>query len=724
MGTHGHLRYAGVTLGVLCAALVAYAGWRHFSMARHGGGGLFRLVGVTAANGGPICDAEGKKVGFTFGVDGYQVMGNPLSGFLIFETKSLPADVTLCGRPVITPHLLPKQIGEPVSRNEWLTRDGKTRLYAFFDLPQSFLYPLLPGVVSSTRAGFYRQLRSVDVTLQYWRGPRGKADFTFAGPFAAGRTLRAEYGGDKCGITPWTYSDGADYWGTALALTLNRTPRDVLWVIAYDKSGKRQANSYSWVGGRGGPVTAEATISRLWPGDISFITIGEKPTEETFRNVMIVYPGGPFDKSVPPAPKPTGLQDRLAAESPFIRCEAVSKGLAAKDASCVAAAFDLLSDDRETVRSSAGAALQAYAKNLSFEDIQRVGRILASKGDPKVEAMLVQCLLSSDLPDAAKALDAFAADDRPWLWWHARSGATQHAAGEKAAHVIRVRDVIKTGFNGSETDAAIVDDARVLLPTLLLGEFAAADPQAFEKTLAMTAKQCDRKVATAAMIGFLKATDVLTSSDAEPHADRVIGYLSDWYNLGLSRMNGKEPGHPWTPTGKYWRAVVDDAMMWHETGRVPTGVPAGYKASANDVRVILANGRNPEDAVVEIWPARLEGAGRMRSVRLHLPQSKLTIDCELMPYEESGSTWLAVIAFRSTDDEESWESYGVRTQDFHPDAHADLQWAYDCGNNELLHVEWATDPNSVVAGTKAFKEYWEKYVGTPLVQSTDAAVDK
>jgi len=718
-------RYVGLTAAVIVAAVLGYGAWRHWSQGGHAEH-MLRLVGVAAQGNAAVYSPDGKKIGTTFG-EAHSGGGADYDGMFIFDASMLGDDVTLDNSSSVAPRGASEKSSCRMSREGLFSHDGKKLLYADFNLEKSYRYSLLPGFAPLKIIGWQRQLTSVDVTVRYWRASRGEAQYTFEGPFAYGKTIRAKSGKKECSITPWFRVDGNWLWGTEVVVESTGTGDECPRVLAYDRSGRRFTAGTVMPQSTNGHMFADIIVSGVRLEDIAFITINEKAAEETFRDVMIAYPGGPFDKNTAPTPIPASPQARLAADDPLIRCYAVRDGLEAKDAAFVKPAFELLSDDNKEARRGAAEALVSYAKDLSAEDIKRIAGILSSKGDPAVEGLLVKCLAASERDEVAEAWGKLAGDDRTWLWWNAmRAPQAKTLEGERGAlpRAIQVREVIAGEFLGGESDAQVIGDARALLPTLLTMDLAVADPECFDKLLAMTAQQGDRKAATAAIVTFLKETDGQDFPGPELSADCAVGYLNSWYGLGLPRLKDKWGAYLWMPGGQWRRQVAHDAVQWYETGSLPAEIVAGYRAGDDDLRLVIVDSTGSGEPLVRLLPARADAIGTHRPVQVHFDSALGgkggRVDCHLMPLDSQAGRWTASVMTQWDDGNGGGGLFEVRL----PTAGSSKRIYGRGAGSASIYAEKATDPISVAAGTKAFKEYWEKYVGTPLPAEVESTSTK
>ncbi|MHC4479215.1 MAG: M56 family metallopeptidase, partial [Planctomycetota bacterium] len=143
---------------------------------------------------------------------------------------------------------------------------------------------------------FNRRVKKVDLTIRYYHGPRGEADLVFKGPFTAGQTIKAS--GRECELI--AKKDILSFGNTPIAhfkvSSKNRFDTDS--VLVYDVSGRRHLPEGG--GGSSGQhgTSHEYHTEGLALDSIAYVTIGEKPYERTFRNVVVSY----NDRPVPDRP--------------------------------------------------------------------------------------------------------------------------------------------------------------------------------------------------------------------------------------------------------------------------------------------------------------------------------------------------------------------------------------------------------------------------------------
>jgi len=136
-------------------------------------------------------------------------------------------------------------------------------------------------------------VKQLDLTLEYFYGPRRQAICTFTGPFTMGQTVQADRG-RPYELTP----DSVDK-ESVCEIKFHFATREPFKdgdvpVVVYDKQGQRYVVR-DWNRQRNATPGTHLTYSgQAVPWDeIAAITIGEEPYQATFRNIVIDYPKRP-----------------------------------------------------------------------------------------------------------------------------------------------------------------------------------------------------------------------------------------------------------------------------------------------------------------------------------------------------------------------------------------------------------------------------------------------
>ncbi len=134
-------------------------------------------------------------------------------------------------------------------------------------------------------------IEKLDLTLNYWQGPRGQGQYTFEGPFEEGKTIQASDGSSV--FLACREYDG--WYGTTFRLStgLPFDRHNGTHFLAYDQSGQRRLITSA--SGRSGShgATLDIRVPDLKPEEISAVTFGEPQKSITFKDVVVKYPNHP-----------------------------------------------------------------------------------------------------------------------------------------------------------------------------------------------------------------------------------------------------------------------------------------------------------------------------------------------------------------------------------------------------------------------------------------------
>ncbi|MHC4625111.1 MAG: M56 family metallopeptidase, partial [Planctomycetota bacterium] len=152
-----------------------------------GGGPLdIQLAGVRPDGGADIYDANGKKTGeATFVNISSRWLKDSQYRTFIFEFPKLDDQSLL-----LPPFALQVR---PAGASRHMSQGSRSLVY-YYD--GKLTYSVGVSLPRSYKKWFTRRIKQVGLTLRYYYGGRGKADFVFKGPFPAGQTAKAEGGAD------------------------------------------------------------------------------------------------------------------------------------------------------------------------------------------------------------------------------------------------------------------------------------------------------------------------------------------------------------------------------------------------------------------------------------------------------------------------------------------------------------------------------------------------
>ncbi|MHC4500088.1 MAG: M56 family metallopeptidase, partial [Planctomycetota bacterium] len=236
-----------------------------------------RLVGVRPDGGDDIYDAQGKKIAEnTFANIDARWRGDSQYRTFIFELP-VPDEQLL-----FTPFLEIR----PAGGEHGLSAGQRPLVYSS---DGNLTYSVGATLPRTYKRLFTRRIKQVDLTLRYYYGGRGKADFVFKGPFTPGQTIKAE-GGADCELTAKEDRLNFSNHPAAFFKVSSKTRFDDDSVLLYDVSGQCHLPEGTW--GRSGQYGSsyEYRAEDLTLDWIAYVTVGEKPCERTFENVVVHYP--------------------------------------------------------------------------------------------------------------------------------------------------------------------------------------------------------------------------------------------------------------------------------------------------------------------------------------------------------------------------------------------------------------------------------------------------
>lgn len=727
-----------------------------------------RLIGIIPENGFEVFNAAGEKIGETAGFQdfGLHIDDKRFQRRLVFDTSAAGDDLCFLDYVETRPSL-PKPApwggGTSGKRNAEHLGD-----HPFMDATskKTAMRPssLLDKIRRFFRRGRGRRQRpeyevdSVNIEIRYWKGPPGEAVWTIDGPFEKGQVFtRAPGETDRLEILGIGERNGA--WGTKVLLKLPDGANYPSTFLAYDSGGGRvRPEHFSASSGK----PTGFIVPGLKPSEISRFTWGEKPLEKTFHNVRfrldtvaaplqdyfnelarrvpgldpsqgdlqlgsgdeamaivdIVRGGHVWKVANHLTSQRNGLdfaslgdaeREKLSTAcrnwwnswDPRVRVFAVRVGVFLDRDLYMPRAFELLRHGDRFVREHAAMIFHNRRINLNAREIESACEALAVTRTPIIVEWLTAAVLRSTDPAVGGALAKLAAGDRPWLWWPAlEDERTLEALGprEHWSRAIRTRHAIVSGFDDSlDCDEATRTEALALLESAITYEFANLSPEAFMSAARTALAKLDAASADRLAIEFCERAYML---ERDSHAViPFVEHLNDTHNIEIGSLGvGISDRLYYLYDGPQ---MADDVLQWHATGTVPRDVPEGYRAGADDLRVILYDSREPEKSLVGLWiyldgllerPRRyvLKAGDRLFRYAIEVGRSptpqRMVVNARVV-LEGKGFT-------------QANESFNG----------SDLPLEVPVTRFDLdLVVEKADDPKSVLAGTKVFEDWWEKY---------------
>jgi hypothetical protein len=252
-----------------------------------------KFLGLKHEHGSRLFDAAGRPAGSS-PLNPFNGLGTTLLGGLVFEIPPddpLPDFVPVC-------EIRPPQSKKYVMGDNVTLFHGDAKSYLVCDLrmPENYQRYYLGAQWGGKWLSRTEPVSKADITLRYWRGPRGPARYTFKGPFEFGRVYESlEEEGDAT-LTCHDYSDWTE-WGTKVHLFLKGDLAERDRVLAYDRQGRRYQPLYTFPGAHleDGTRHVLQRFRRIRPSEIAYVTVGEELRSRTFHDVNLYYPGSPID---------------------------------------------------------------------------------------------------------------------------------------------------------------------------------------------------------------------------------------------------------------------------------------------------------------------------------------------------------------------------------------------------------------------------------------------
>jgi hypothetical protein len=515
--------------------------------------------------------------------------------------------------------------------NRGLGSSQNTRVFDYGGREFVFFSASLPrfyrGRNSLLFKGRQKRVKRIDVTLRYFHGPRGKADFSFSGPFVPGETVNAD-GGLPYTLTPKVPNMSYRY--NEVHLSTKRQVDHDIPVIAYDDSGRR----YLGHGASGTTSSTGSEIDFQWVYEampwekITAITFGERPHENTFRNIVVHYPDRPprdhaawvdemvkrldwedkridrlpsgFEaaeeaikvidiirgiyianchmairrKHIIEAPPETQEKIRAAAHTWLecmdlrIRAAGAEIGLEGRWPEFFQPALALLDTDDEEVRRRIAYTLRANYRSFSSAQLEAIKEIVMTKDDPVTSLHLVACLTWYGADVSSDDLLELAIDERPWLWWPAVQRLASRRELEPIASLsdeLKLRLYLTMGPGWGRGNDADEESADTLLAELLTPEILRMNSAVFSQILEKAANDLDHEDATHAIVDFLESLDFFDYRRATWVVDRMVKYINLWYGVDIAGLGTDVMHDPEDMYGRDWRAIAAEAIEWYKT---------------------------------------------------------------------------------------------------------------------------------------------------------------
>ncbi|MHC4714217.1 MAG: hypothetical protein ACYTAN_13275 [Planctomycetota bacterium] len=579
-----------------------------------------RFAGVIPDLGADLYDAAGNKAEPCMGVDGILHHSDSLTFrrtfvFDVPEAENLVLARQARHRPSGQPEsawgstsFSYGRLEEPLDGRYYLT----LTLFREYHAAREWPWPL-----SYFNKHEKKTLTDADVALQYWYGPRGKAAYTFEGPFEDGARV-AVGPGDECSVSVKSSADG-----TQIDVDLTGGSSAPMAVLVYDRTGKRLTRHWYQRSTSQGGVPAGTTLQGMSPSDIAFITVGEEPRERTFHKIAVLRSDWPDFFAEYKAAIEERIGERLNINRQWVSFDSPEAALEAADllrgehiarvffqpilhgtrwpaealesrtreravaaarlwlgardpriggaGACLGALLSLadfrddlfkgLESEDTQVRAWTAEVFRLLREDLVGEDISRIADALIKGTARGSQNRPVSVVLQSRTPEAASAALAFALDERPRLWCHG-------LADERALAALgpfdgwpderRVRRYIAMGREGraENPNGALAEGAARILPSLLTAELAAVDRDAFGKVLRATVDLCEKDAAIAALVDFLRGA-LLDGRSSNPIID-AVAYINGLAGVNIAHL-GSDSDREFQMN---WVQAAGDAIAW------------------------------------------------------------------------------------------------------------------------------------------------------------------
>ena len=264
------------------------------------------------------------------------------------------------------------------------------------------------------------------------------------------------------------------------------------------------------------------------------------------------------------------------AMDPSIRGYAMMVGLHCKWREFLEPAFELLAEQVDydyyssmrVAQNKAAAALLSYRDNLSEKDIDRIKHIIMHQEHRDMFSTLERCLQGPKSEGRIRALWELAQDDRPWLWWDAVEQLAQlkefEGKHDSLADKLKLRLFSIRGAPGFSNADEIAPRANALLDGLLTPQLRALDPATFDRVLDKILKNPDRRLATTALVNYLRRIEGPDSA-AVFAVTIIVKHLNLWYGLDIGNLGSDV--HRTTPEVNSYDvpAIIAEAIHWYET---------------------------------------------------------------------------------------------------------------------------------------------------------------
>ncbi|MHC4714219.1 MAG: hypothetical protein ACYTAN_13285 [Planctomycetota bacterium] len=388
-----------------------------------------------------------------------------------------------------------------------------------------------------------------------------------------------------------------------------------------------------------------------------------------------------------------------------IRAAGISLGLDVDLDRFIDRALEFVVEGDTSRRGAVMEALAGNAAKISPRDLARVKEMLLTSKPWLNVSTLLGCFRYSHLPEARAALVDLAKDERSFFWsLPLQQDDVVTALGPRDAWPARLkaRFLVANGFES--LGEAVRAEALEALPSLLTEELEIADSAAARSTIAFIAEHLDRETAADVFAGYLRGKSWFRR--AGETVGLVVQYVNLWNGIDIGGLGG-DPGASFRLRyDRNWREIVDAVLDWYRTRRYEPPLPDGYRVGNSDLRVIFYDPRKPEGSLIGLWrnDGRTDRAGGVSVVA----SDEVSFAFSVLPLvaptgsqvgADDSYVFGSTIEFHQAEKVQSW---GRMVRPPLPRA------ATEYGGLKVM-VEHADSPTSVLSGTKAFEDWWEKY---------------
>ncbi|MHC4743376.1 MAG: hypothetical protein ACYS8Z_15780 [Planctomycetota bacterium] len=282
-----------------------------------------------------------------------------------------------------------------------------------------------------------------------------------------------------------------------------------------------------------------------------------------------------FDPSTMNAEQSQRLKQAALAWSkaidPDIREQAMRLGLHCGWPEFVDIALDILDCPHRNSSNARDAAdaLEAYKRNLSEQNIERIAEALSKEDDTNVIYRLQRCLEYPKSPARVIAMWALADHDRPWLYvpairyldsWRELDG--KH---DSLPERFKIRVFLIAGPDGFSDPNEIAPKASALLLALLSDQLLSHHSGTFTRLLTHVPESIDRKAVTTAIAESLRGMEYRGSWSIWEAIDRSVRHLNHWHGINIGGLGSDIRKMTPDLNRLEFEAIAAEAIEWYDS---------------------------------------------------------------------------------------------------------------------------------------------------------------